>query len=54
MRARYAIVIERAVDDRILIQATIERTQTMLLAYLATLFFGTEGSFELERFVKSK
>jgi len=50
----YAIVIERAVGDQIFIQATIERTQTMLLACLATLFFGTWGGFELGRFVQSK
>ena len=47
----YIIVIDRAVDDRIFIQATIERTQTMLLACLGTLFFGVWGGFELGRFV---
>lgn len=50
----YFLILDRADGERIFIQATIERTQTMLLLCLGTLSFGVWGGFDFGRFVQSK
>lgn len=50
----YALVLERAAGDQIFIRATLERTNTMLLACLVILFLGVWGGFEVGRYVQTE